>query len=64
MIDWGLAEEIPREYDKWFDEAVVSSLAYLRETDWQVTAKYERKRPIPKEVQKLRAQALDVLVVE
>lgn len=37
---------------------------YLQSTDWQVIAKYERKRPIPDEVQAKRKAALDVVTAE
>ncbi|MGX5797340.1 hypothetical protein ACWHY4_26875 [Pseudomonas sp. E2-15] len=41
-----------------------SAVAYLQSTDWQVIAKYERKRAIPDEVQAKRKAALDVVTAE
>ncbi|UNM22142.1 hypothetical protein K0P33_12085 [Pseudomonas sp. ArH3a] len=64
MIDFSQAKQIQREYDKDFDIAYTDSVAYLKETDWQVIAKYERKRAIPDEVQAKRKAALDVVTAE
>ncbi|MGR3968058.1 hypothetical protein FW800_26865 [Pseudomonas sp. 910_23] len=40
------------------------ALQYLQSTDWQVIADYERKRPIPDEVQAKRKNALDIVTAE
>lgn len=44
--------------------AVSEAVAYLQSTDWQVIAKYERKRPIPEDVKEKRKQALDIVTAE
>ncbi|MFL1553208.1 hypothetical protein ACI77I_29735 [Pseudomonas sp. D47] len=64
MIDFSQAIAIPRPYDQAFDQAYTESVAYLKETDWQVIAMYERKRAIPDEVQAKRKAALDVVTAE
>lgn len=64
MIDWGKVEVKQREYDELFNEALAHSVAYLQSTDWQVIAKYERKRPIPEDVKEKRKQALDIVTAE
>lgn len=61
MIDWGKVEEKPREYDQLFDAAYAESVAYLKDTDWQVIASIERQRQIPEDVRTGRVEALDVV---
>lgn len=62
MIDWSQAETTPREYDKLFDDAYAASVAYLKETDWQVIAMIERQRQMPDDVVTGRLEALEVVM--
>lgn len=64
MINWDMEEAPKREYDELFNEALSHAIAYLQATDWQVIAKYERKRPIPEEVKQKRKEALDIVTAE
>lgn len=61
MINWDAVVEDEREYDKLFDDALSVSVAYLKETDWQVIAGIERQREIPVDVSRQRQQAIDVV---
>ncbi|MFL1501653.1 hypothetical protein ACI77N_10685 [Pseudomonas sp. S191] len=64
MINLDLLEFKSSDADVAFDEAYAASIQYLKDTDWQVIAKYERKRAIPDEVQAKRKAALDVVTAE
>ncbi|WP_428553079.1 hypothetical protein [Pseudomonas edaphica] len=64
MINIDKLEPIQKPYDQWHQEAYDQCIQYLSSTDWQVIAKYERKRPIPDEVQAKRKAALDVVTAE
>lgn len=61
MIDLSRLEKPSSESDDAFDLAYAASVAYLKETDWQVIAMIERQRKVPEDVQLKRRQALDVV---
>ncbi|WP_288937048.1 hypothetical protein [uncultured Sphingomonas sp.] len=61
MIDFSQAVAVLRPYDQSFDDAYASSAQYLKDTDWQVIAMYERQRQMPEDVWRNRQQALDVV---
>jgi hypothetical protein len=64
VIDLTGIEKIKTEQDINKERAVIEAIQYLQSTDWQVIAKYERKRSIPDEVQVKRKAALDILTTE
>lgn len=64
MINLDLIEKTPEPVDPEKDKERSEAIAYLQSTDWQVIAKYERKRPIPEEVKAKRKEALDIVTAE
>ncbi|MBX7277476.1 hypothetical protein K2E96_14440 [Pseudomonas sp. ERGC3:05] len=64
MINLEMLEQKRTDEDLSKEAEYRDAVAYLQSTDWQVIAKYERKRPIPGEVQKKRKAALEVVTAE
>lgn len=64
MIDLSQLDKIPEPFDQEKAERLQGAIAYLQSTDWQVIAKYERRRPIPDEVKERRKAALDIVTAE
>lgn len=64
MVDLSKLEKKKTAGDIAAESAYTEAVTYLQATDWQVIAKYERKRPIPDEVQKKRKAALDVVTAK
>jgi hypothetical protein len=64
VIDFSKLEKKKTQENVAREAEVAEAMAYLQSTDWQVVAKYERKRPIPGEVQVKRKAALDIVTAE
>lgn len=64
MVDLSQLVQKPKVVTPERARQLAEAVAYLQSTDWQVIAKYERKRPIPGDVKEKRKQALDIVTAE
>lgn len=64
MVDLSQLVQKPKAVTPERARQLAEAVAYLQSTDWQVIAKYERKRPIPDDVKEKRKQALDIVTAE
>lgn len=58
MIDLTKLQAVKTKADLDREAEHAAAIAYLQSTDWQVIAKYERKRVIPADVAAKRAEAI------